>query len=77
MAEAAIAPFGDDRELRNATQVNLDNWLEHQLRNSISAIYPVGLRPIVGKDNADFAMIVRVDNTDALSDTNTVPQRKP
>src|SRR5690625_5294120 len=77
MTEAAAAPFSHGRELRNAIQFDLDNRLEHQLRNSIPAIDPVGLRTIVCKDNANFAVVVCIDNTDALRHPDTVSQRKP
>lgn len=57
-------------------QSNLYNRLEHQLGNTVTGLNMEGFVTIVCQNDTDFSMIVRIDNTDALCNTDTMLQRQ-
>src|SRR5690606_7778071 len=57
-AEAAFTPFGLGGEGVDVVQVELEDGLEHELSDAFARFDGVGLLAVVGKNDADFAMVV-------------------
>ncbi|BBS85174.1 hypothetical protein WP7W18E02_00710 [Aeromonas media] len=72
--ETTTTTLGFGGEFLNNTQRYLYNRLEHQLCDPVTRLYGVRVFAIVCQDDAYFAMVVRINDTNTLSYANTMFQ---
>lgn len=71
-AEAAFAAFRVGRKLVYIMQGCLNHRLKHQLRNTVARLNDVCLLAIICQNHANLAVVVSIDDTNALGDPNAM-----
>jgi hypothetical protein len=57
-------------------KVDLEDRHEKELGNPVSGMDRVGLLPVIGKNDSDLSVIVRIDHSHSLGHPETMPERK-